>query len=144
MKPEEIYTACILALSISSFHHQALGIPLALAVPLFLVFTGIFWFRFRLVSQPYPTGGIVSCRGVLTMPISLLLEPERDLPGSLPLHPVLEEGFSILEANVVELGESDALQQVLGVNVVSSTLLQSRPQDSPPAATCHNPCNLYM
>jgi hypothetical protein len=46
MKHEEIYAACILALLISSFHCQALGIPLALAVPLFLVFMGIFWFQF--------------------------------------------------------------------------------------------------
>jgi hypothetical protein len=80
------------------------------------------------------------------MLISLLnlLELERDLSSSLPLPPVLEEGINILKANVVELSESDTLQQVLGVNVVSSTLLQSRPQDSPPATTCCNPCNLYM
>jgi hypothetical protein len=57
------------------------------------------------------------------MPISLHNEPEWDLPRSLPLHPVLEEGINILEANVVVLSESDALWQVLGIDVLSSTLL---------------------
>jgi hypothetical protein len=58
------------------------------------------------------------------MPISPLdlLKPERDLPGSLPPCPVSEEGINILKANMVELGESDTLWQVLGEDVA---LLQS-------------------
>jgi hypothetical protein len=41
------------------------------------------------------------------MPISFLdlLEPEWDLPSSLPPCPVLEEGINILKANVVELND---------------------------------------
>jgi hypothetical protein len=36
------------------------------------------------------------------------LEPECDLPSSLPLRPVFQETVSILESNVMELGDVDA------------------------------------
>ena len=55
------------------------------------------------------------------MPINLVnsLEPEWDLPSSLPLGPVFEEGVNIFKMNVIILIKSDTPQQVLGKDEVA-------------------------
>jgi hypothetical protein len=55
------------------------------------------------------------------MPIGLVRfhEPQRDLAGRLPLRPVFEQGVGIIDANVVELSESNTVRQVLGKGMKS-------------------------
>jgi hypothetical protein len=90
------------------------------------------------VARPSPGGGIVLSQAPPTQPISLVdfPEPEWDRAGSLPLRPVLEDGVDIVNANVMELGDSNTVRQVLGKDKVARGLLQFSPWDSSLAARC--------
>jgi hypothetical protein len=68
-----------------------------------------------------------------------ILEPERDLPGSLPLCPVSEKGVGIVDTNVVVLGEGKIIWQVLGEDELILGFLQLSPWDPSLVPTC---CNL--
>jgi hypothetical protein len=65
-----------------------------------------------------------------------ILELERDLPSSLPLHPVSEKGVSIIDTNVVVLGEGKIIWQVLGEDELIPGFLQLSPWDPSLVPTC--------
>jgi hypothetical protein len=110
-------------------------------VPSFLVATGALLTPLWLVCWSCWSGVIVLCR------VSLLtlfghwkvLEPEWDLPSSLPLCPVFEKGIGIVDMNVVGLGESTTSWQILGEDEVIPGFLQPSPWDPSLVATS---CNL--
>lgn len=79
------------------------------------------------------------------MPIGLLnfLEPEWDLPGSLPLRPMFEEGIGVIEANVMVLRKSNTIRQVLGKDEVPLGFFHRGPWYSSLAATQRNLCKSY-
>lgn len=107
---------------------------------LVLVTAGALMISFQLVRWPCWGGSIVIYRGSFPTPFGhwILLEPERDFPGSLPLRPMFEEGVSILNTDVVILSESVTARQVLGEYEVVLGFSQLSPWDPSFAATGRN------
>ena len=97
---------------------------------------------FRLSRWPCWSGRVDNCRGSPPTSIRhwavLVLESEGDLPRSLPLRPMFEEGVGILKTDVVVLGESVTIRQVLGEYEVVLVFSQLSPWDPSLAASRRN------
>ena len=108
----------------------------------FLVAAGVSMIPFWLSQWPCQSGRVDNCQGLPPTSIRhwavLVLESEGDLPRSLPLRPMFEEGIGILKTDAVVLGESVTIWQVLGEYEVVLVFLQLSPWDPSLAASRHN------